>query len=227
MITTTTFTKQQLLIMEDYELTELHIRMVTELAIAWDEANRPKEHWHTAEAMQYMLEGLAAPDTIKQNLRELRYAGLLVTNDKYLKWKASLSPEGMAVAKRILDAKSKEKYTRVKRIKMSDGKKMLLYTDNVWNRTVAAMASHIIVMNPGEGTQRKTTNIYVNNAKLDEFQRSLHIYKEKQPLSIVDQLKAKKAPQMLIDKVGIFGEKNLPNWLRYDVEQFIGEKLAI
>ena len=92
---------------------------------------------------------------------------------------------------------------------------------------MSAMASHIIVMNPGEGIIRKTTNIYVNNAKLDEFQRTLHIYKEKQPLSIVDQLKAKKAPQMLIDKVGIFGEKNLPNWLRYDVEQFIGEKLSV
>lgn len=208
-------------------MTELHMNMLTELAIAWDEANRPKEHWHTSEAILYILEGLSKPETLKQNLRELRYFGLLATNEAFKKWKASLTPEGMALAKRILDTKSKDKYTRVKRVKMHEGKKILLYTDYVWNRTCAAMSEHIITMTPGEGLQRKTTNIYVKATKLPEFQQALTIYKEKKPVSIVEKLQAKKAPQILIDKVGIFGELNLPNWLRYDVEQFIGEKLSI
>ena len=221
------YNRAQLQAMEDYDITEYEMAIFMEIVIQWDEAGRPDQQWHSSAALMYLLERFGKIEVIQQHLRNIREKELVTTNSKCKNWKLTITPEGIKVAKSILHGRNAQKYLRVIRTRRDNGEKRVYYNNVVWDRVVKMMRDQCVILERGEGLIRKSSHIYMKKEKVPAFLEALRVYKGRQELSVIDLLKRAKAPALMLEKVEMFGEKNLPAWLRYDIEKFTGQKLAI
>lgn len=222
-----TFSYVQLSIMDEYDLNEKQMRILTDFAIAWDEEDRPPSLWWNTAQLKYMTEAHGVYRTCLEYIRLMREAGLMATMNESRAYICGLSELGRKTCARILDTKSRKMYVRVTACQYKINGVERYYTNAVWTRSLKVFADFVYVINAKDGGSQDQRHVYVRTDKVEQFVKSLRVYRPKEKPSVYSILKAHKAPQMLIDKVQLFGEGNLPNWLRYDVEQFIGEKLAI
>ena len=220
---TYTYTEAQVEAMDSYNIREAAIQLFTQIAILWDENDRPKRWQFTYADLDGLFHGTLR--TAMADCLVLKHAGLIGSNLSGRYHKLHLTEEGMMVASRILQCKGR-KFRRLY-VSPVPGRGNQKFFHTRWHESMRRYSQHIYAIPIERYANENTRTFYFADIKhIEQIQESMHGH-IKTRIPLPDRLRKLNAPKMLIDKVGIFGEHNLPNWLRYDVEQFIGEKLAI
>lgn len=224
------YTRQQLEVMQEYGMTEQQMQLFTQIAIFWDENNRPKDLWitykelHSYIGFEDMTQEMFRSEMTRMNEACGIFEGRGNTNNKVV----SLSEDGKIMAREILSRKSGTMYRRLlKRPEMSGRYRIHdkeLWSTAAWARMVEAMRRSIIIVKLRKSDREY---VYIDAKRYDDAMLFASRKEFKKKVSVTERLKAGNAPQMLIDKVEIFGEKNMPSWLKFDVQQFLGQKIAI
>lgn len=217
-----TYTEAQLDAMETYKLTEAAVQLFTQLAIIWDENDRPR-HWKfTYNDLNGLFDGTFK--TAKSDCGIIRNAGLVESNMCAKSYRFWFTDEGLIMARMILDRNGR-KFQRLY-VNSRSRWNNRVYNAQRFTHSVRRYACHIYTITLDRHNAETPRAAYYADVKhIDAIYASM-----RGPISaqipLPDRLRKLNAPKMLIDKVEMFNG-SLPNWLRYDVEQFIGEKLSV
>jgi hypothetical protein len=204
----------QLAVMSDNLLTEYMVQLLTDIAIYWDENDRDKQ-WLSMEEVMDIHGSDQTHRQVRENLMILRHNELMESRGGGKCYRVSLTPDGEAAAKYILDSKDKRRYVRLTTVKEYPGRgQQRMYTTSVWNEMLVAFAAHIVKVDTrkqfGETAQRQ---IFVDCTKLPDvlefLDRAQKVKPKQQP----------NMPKILLDKIAIYQGKDLPSWLQFEIKQ--------
>ena len=211
------YTPPQLAVMSDNLLSEAMTQLLTDFAIYWDENDRPSPHWLSIQDVESIASIKPLRQVLQHNMRIMRDAELLQMRGGGRLYRVSLTPDGEAAAKYILDSKDKRRYVRLPLTKDYPGRgRQKIYTMNVWRQGLAAFAKHIIKVDTrGAYGEDRYQQVYVESSKLEENTD----YLDRSGLASRPDY-TPKMPKIMQDKIALYKGKDLPAWLQFEIKQY-------